>query len=103
MILGRIIKLTIGLLIVGAVLFLVDAFAGICTQTRGICVNKHIVQSADGKNFYRIVVKQNLDVLEVQSQSWDYDSINIGDSVYFTIRQGLFTNSIIERYNAIKK
>jgi len=86
-----------------SVLFLVNAFFGECTQKSGIAHGKHTLQSAEGKKFYRIFVKGDSGILDVQTQEENYPTIEMGDSVYFNIRYGLFTRSIIEMYNARKK
>ena len=85
---AKIIRLFTGALILFAILFLINGFAGKCTKRCGVAYGKHTLESAEGKRFYRIYVKG--------------DS-NVGDSVCYTIRYGLFTQSIIEMYNAQKK
>ena len=83
-----------------AFLFLVNAFAGKCSTKYGISHGKHTLESADGKRFYRIYVKGDSSILDVQTQSYYYDKIDIGDSVVYEVRTGLFTGGIIEQYNA---
>jgi hypothetical protein len=100
---AKIIRLITGALILFAILFLINGFAGKCTKRCGVAYGKHTLESAEGKRFYRIYVKGDSNVLDVQTQHWDYSSINAGDSVCYTIRYGLFTQSIIEMYNAQKK
>ena len=99
----KIIRLITGAILLFAVLFLVNAFAGNCTRQCGVAYGKHTLQSADGQRFYRIYVKGDSNLLDVQTQDKDYSSIKAGDSVYYTIRYGLFTRHIIELYNAHKK
>lgn len=97
----RIFMLCIGLI---AVFCLVNAFGGECTKKCGVSRGKHTIESADGKRFYRIYVKDDSGVLEVQTQEADYPTIEMGDSVCYEIRYGLFTKTIIETFNAkIKK
>jgi hypothetical protein len=93
----RIIMIGVGLF---AVFCLVNAFGGQCTKKCGVSNGKHTLQGADGKRFYRIYVKGDSGVLDVQTQEEDYPLIDMGDSVCYEIRYGLFTNTIIETFNA---
>jgi len=93
----HIVLLSIGLL---GFLFLTNAFLGESTTHEGKVVNKRIVENAEGRSFYRVFVTTDTYVVQVQTQPHDYPKINIGDSVTYKVRKGLFIHNIIETYNA---
>jgi hypothetical protein len=77
-------------------------FIMICIGLFAVFVShgKHTLQGADGKRFYRIYVKGDSGIVDVQTQEEDYPLIDMGDSVCYEVRYGLFTNTIIETFNA---
>jgi hypothetical protein len=81
-------------------LFLVNAFFGKVTTLGGKVVEKRIVKNEQGYPFYRVFVKSDSGLVQVQTQPHDYPTINLGDSVTYKVRKGLFIHNIIETYNA---
>jgi hypothetical protein len=96
----RTLLLLIGL---GAFLFLLNAFLGKCTNHYGRVVEKRVVRNSQGHPFYRVLVRTDSDIVQVQTQPQTYPTINVGDSVNYTIRKGLFIPNVIERFNANPK
>jgi hypothetical protein len=81
-------------------LFLVNAFFGKVTTHGGKVVEKRIVKNVQGYPFYRVFVKSDSGLVQVQTQPNDYPTINVGDLVTYKVRKGLFIHNIIETYNA---
>jgi hypothetical protein len=84
-------------------LFLVNALFGKVTTLGGKVVEKRIVKNVQGYPFYRVLVRTDSDIVQVQTQPQTYPTINVGDSVNYTIRKGLFIPNVIERFNANPK
>jgi hypothetical protein len=96
----KIIMLYLGIF---AGLYLLNAFGGKCTTHQGKVIQKRIVKNSQGHPFFRVLVKNDSSVVQVQTQPYAYPTINVGDTVNYTIRKGLFIPNVIETYNATKK
>ena len=94
--------LQIALYLVGlfAFVFLANAFLGKISSHQGKVKKKYIKNNQQGKPFYRVCIMVDSNMVELQSQPHDYEMIEVGDSVTYYVRKGLFNNAIIERYNA---
>lgn len=80
--------------------FLVNAFFGRVYEKHGVVQRKFIKPDQTDKIFCRVSLQEDTAMVDVQCQPRDYNMIDVGDSVKYYIRVGLFNQNIIERYNA---
>lgn len=94
--------LQISLYLVGlfAFVFLANAFFGKVSLHEGKVKKKYVKSNTQGQSFYRVCIANDSNLVDLQSQPYDYKEIEVGDSIIYYVRRGLFNNEIIERYNA---
>lgn len=81
-------------------LFLANAFFGKITTQNGKVTRKFVDTTSQGNLLYRVSILKDSATLDIQAQPSEFKYIEIGDSITYYTRQGLFNKKVIEQYNA---
>lgn len=85
-----------------AFLFMIisNIFLGSITTHHGKVLTKFIHYNQKGDPFYRVSIIVDSKLVDIQTQPNQYEIIEAGDSITYYVRKALFTNNIVEQYNA---